>query len=265
MTYLFDRETALLPLNDDQYTIEASEIYRNPTGMNFGGWVAAICAKAVEMHPERSSPLVSQQVTYIAGVGPGEVLVDVKLLRNGASTQFWRVELLQNNAPVIVADIVSSNRRETDINYQLPIPDAPPPEKAIVLERPNSMQPEWIGTYDMNFVKGVPFTVNETPETLTWIREADGRPIDRISLFSICDTPMPPTFFITDQVRPGSTVSMATYIYASEEDLAQAGSDYLLLRVNGATMRNSKSDSRVELWAKNGTLLATSAQIGFFR
>ena len=58
---------------------------------------------------------------------------------------------------------------------------------------------------------------------------------------------------------------MATYIYASEEDLAATGSDYMMLRVTGATVRNSATDGRVELWSRSGTLLATSSQIGFFR
>ncbi|WP_173207421.1 hypothetical protein [Sphingopyxis sp. BSNA05] len=58
---------------------------------------------------------------------------------------------------------------------------------------------------------------------------------------------------------------MASYIYASEEDLAAAGNDFLLLRVTGATVRNSATDGRVEVWSQSGILLATSSQIGFFR
>ena len=265
MTFTFDRETALIPLNDDQYTIEASEVYRNPTGMNFGGWVAAICARAVEMHPERTSPLVSQQVIYISGVGPGEVLVDVKLLRSGASTQFWRVQLIQNGAPVIAADMVTSNRRPTDLNYQLKMPEARPPEECDYLHREDSASPAWTTYYDQRIVSGVPFSVNEIPEAVVWIKETDERPLDRISITSICDTPMPRTFFLSDELRMGSTVAMSTYIYASDEDFETAGSDYLLLRVDGATARNSATDSRVELWSRGGILLATSNQIGFFR
>jgi len=58
---------------------------------------------------------------------------------------------------------------------------------------------------------------------------------------------------------------MATYIYASDEDLAEAGSDFMMLRVTGATVRNSATDGRAEIWSKSGILLATSSQIGFFR
>ena len=95
MTFIFDRETALVAQGDGQFTIEASDVYRNPTGMAFGGWVAAIAARAVEIHPECRGPLVSQQIIYMTGVGPGEVKLSVKLLRAGSSTQFWRVELSQ--------------------------------------------------------------------------------------------------------------------------------------------------------------------------
>jgi acyl-CoA thioesterase len=265
MTYIFDRETALIALEDGQYTIEASDVYRNPTGMAFGGWVAAVAAQAVEMHRERRGPLVSQQIMFMTGVGPGEVRLSVTLLRAGASTQFWRVELSQNGALTNVADIVTSTRRPTDIDYQIAIPDAKSPEESISLPSVNPMAPAWVSRYDQRIAKGMPFAVNKSPEAMVWIKEADGRPVDRVSLFSILDTPMPRTFFVTEQFRPGSSVAMATYIYASEEDLALAGNDFMLLRVTGATVRNSATDGRAEIWSKSGILLATSSQIGFFR
>ena len=265
MTFLFDRETALIPLDADNYTIEASDIYRNPTGMAFGGWVAAITAKAVVMHEARKSLIVSQSTTYLSGIGPGEVEVSVKLLKSGNSTQFWRVELLQNGNLAIAADIITSNRRHTDLDYQLQMPDTKSPEESVSLQDVNPMAPQWIATFDQRIAKGVPFTKNETPESLVWIKESDGRPLDRVSLFSMLDTPMPRTFFVSDTPRMGSTVSMSCYIYATDEDITAAGSDYLLLRIDGATARNSVTDSRVELWSQSGTLLATSNQIGFFR
>ncbi|QJB68401.1 acyl-CoA thioesterase [Parasphingorhabdus halotolerans] len=141
MTFTFDRETALIPLGDGQYIIEASAVYRNPTGMMFGGWVAAIAAKAIEMHEECRSPLVSQTTTYLSGVGPGEVEVSAKLLRSGASTQFWRVELSQNGSLIIAADLVSSNRRKADLEYQTAMPDALSPENSIDMHGKNPMAP----------------------------------------------------------------------------------------------------------------------------
>ncbi len=265
MTFIFDRETALIALEDGQYTIEASDVYRNPTGMAFGGWVAAVAAQAVEIHPERRGPLVSQQIMFMTGVGPGEVRLSVTLLRAGASTQFWRVELSQNGALTNVADIVTSTRRPTDIDYQVEMPKTKSPAESVSLPSLNPMAPAWVVHYDQRIAKGMPFAVNDSPEAIIWIKEADGRPVDRVGLFSILDTPIPRTFFVTEQFRPGSTVSMASYIYASEEDLAAAGSDYMMLRVTGATVRNSATDGRVELWSRSGTLLATSSQIGFFR
>lgn len=265
MTYIFDRETALVALEDGLFTVEASDVYRNPTGMAFGGWVAAIAARAVEMHPDCRGPLVSQQIIFMTGVGPGEVKLSVKLLRAGSSTQFWRVELSQNGSLTNAADIVTSTRRPTDIDYQVEMPTTKSPAESISLPSVNPMAPEWVTHYDQRIAKGMPFAVNESPEAIVWIKEADGRPVDRVSLLSILDTPMPRTFFVTEQFRPGSTVSMASYIYANEEDLAAAGSDYMLLRVTGATVRNSATDGRVEIWSQSGILLATSSQIGFFR
>jgi acyl-CoA thioesterase len=265
MTFKFDQEIALIAQDDGQFTIEASDIFRNPTGMAFGGWISAIAARAVEMHPECRGPLVAQQMIFMTGVGPGEVKISVQLLRAGASTQFWRVELSQNGSLSNAADIVTSTRRPTDIDYQVEIPDARSPEDSIALPSVNPMAPKWATHYDQRIAKGIPFAINESPEAIVWIKEADGRPVDRVSLFSILDTPMPRTFFVTEQFRPGSTVSMATYIYASDDDLDAAGSDFMMLRVTGATVRNSATDGRAEIWSRSGILLATSSQIGFFR
>ncbi|ATW04851.1 thioesterase family protein [Sphingorhabdus sp. YGSMI21] len=265
MAYIFDRETALVAREDGLFTIQASDIYRNPTGMAFGGWISAIAGRAVEMHPDCRGPLVSQQMIFMTGVGPGEITLSVKLLRAGSTTQFWRVELLQNGSMTNAADIVTSTRRPTDIDYQVEMPTTRSPADSIALRTVNPMAPAWVVHYDQRIAQGIPFAVNDTPEGIVWIKEADGRPLDRIGLLSILDTPMPRTFFVTEQFRPGSTVTMASYIYASEEDLAAAGNDFLLLRVTGATVRNSATDGRVEVWSQSGILLATSSQIGFFR
>ncbi len=264
MSFLFDQETALLPRGTDQFVAECREIFQNPSGAAFGGWVAAVAARAVEEHPDCAAPIVSLQMSYLSAVAPGEVEIRVSLLKSGASTQFWRAELLQRDAITNTADIVTSNRKPTDIDYQLARPETKAMVGGIKLEV-MPMTPNWVATYQQYIVQGTPFSDNGTPETMTWIKQEDGRPIDRKSIIAICDTPMPRTFFLSDIPRMGSTVSMATYIYASEEDIAAAGSDHLLLRVSGATVRNSSTDQRVELWSKAGTLLATSNQIGFFR
>lgn len=265
MTFLFDRETALVSRGDGSLYIEASDVYRNPTGACFGGWVAAIMAKAVQCHKDCQSPIVSLQANYIAGVSPGIVDISVGLLKSGASTQFWRVELSQAGHIVVVSDIVTSNRKPTDLDYQLSMPAAKPVHEAVKLSPPEGNAPIWIRTYDQRIFRGRPLSVNDTPQSLVWIKETDDRPLDRVSIISICDSPMPRSFFLSDELRTGSTVSMGTYIYASDEDIAAVGSEYVLLRADGASTRNSMNDQRVELWSKTGTLLATSNQIGFFR
>ena len=154
----------------------------------------------------------------MTGVGPGEVTLSVSLLRAGASTQFWRVELSQNGALTNAADIVTSTRRPTDIDYQVEMPTTKSPADSISLPSVNPMAPKWVSHYDQRIAKGMPFAVNESPEAIVWIKEAD-----------------------------------------------EAGSDFLLLRVTGATVRNSATDGRAEIWSKSGIMLATSSQIGFFR
>lgn len=265
MTFLFDRETALFTRGTDCFIAECPEIYQNPSGAAFGGWVAAIAARAVEEHPDCAAPIVSLQMSYLSAVAPGEVEIRLSLLKSGASTQFWRAELLQRGAITNTADIVTSNRKPTSIDYQLARPETKAMVEGIKLQAMPNMTPNWVATYDQYIVQGTPFSDNGTPDTLTWIKQEDGRPIDRKAMIAICDTPMPRTFFLSDEMRMGSTVSMATYIYANEDDITAAGSDHLLLRVTSATVRNSATDQRVELWSKAGTLLATSNQIGFFR
>nr|WP_254306042.1 acyl-CoA thioesterase domain-containing protein [Sphingopyxis sp. BSNA05] len=170
--------------------------------MAFGGWISAIAGRAVEMHPDCRGPLVSQQMIFMTGVGPGEITLSVKLLRAGSTTQFWRVELLQNGSMTNAADIVTSTRRPTDIDYQVEMPTTRSPADSIALRTVNPMAPAWVVHYDQRIAKGIPFAVNDTPEGIVWIKEADGRPLDRIGLLSILDTPMPRTFSSPNNSAP---------------------------------------------------------------
>ena len=265
MTYIFDRETALTAVDSENFVCELGTAYLNPTGAAFGGWVAGIAVEAISKRGDSTCPVVSMQMSFLSGVIAGTVNVETHLLKAGSSTKFWRAEIRQNNILVATADLICSNRRQTDINYQIVMPDAPAPHQSVLLSPMPPTTPNWIASYDQFLVKGKPFSVNETPETLMWIKESDGRPVDRKSIVAICDTPMPRSFFVSDGLRMGSTAQMATFILASDEELHQTGSDYMLLRASGASVRNSVIDQRVELWSKNGTILATSNQITFFR
>lgn len=263
MTFIFDRETRLTSAGVDQFTLINSPHYQNPFGV-FGGWVAAVQARAVEQHSDFRGPVLSIQIHYVAAPAGEQLRISVRLIRRGGKLDFWRTELFDADKLCSVADIIAGSKKDSQLNVQQPMPDVPPPEQLAPAQE-NGLRPVWFPLYDRRHLLRAVGKPGTLPESLCWIREADGRPLDRASLIAFLDTPPPRTFLIAERPTPGSTLAMATYIYASDAALAAVGNDYVLMRVDGATAQDSLYDQRIELWSRTGQLLATSNQVGLFR
>lgn len=264
MTFVLDRETALTRRGPTLFDVANTPEYQNPFGV-FGGWVGAVLTKAAEQSDAFRGSVRTVQVSYLAGPKGDTLQLETNLLRRGGKTDFWRATLSAGDDIFAVADIVAAEHRPTDLVYDASMPDIAAPETLPKMAPHGSGGPKWIRHFDQRMAKGVPFKKNDSPEAMVWIRETDGRPLDRMGLVALLDTPMPRSFYLSDRPAPGSTIAMSTYIYASEEQLATVGNDFVLLRIDGSATRDGMADQRVELWSREGIVLATSNQMVFFR
>jgi acyl-CoA thioesterase len=265
MTYSLDEATALETVGPNTFRLQPSDTYWNMMGA-FGGWSVASALRAVLSMDNARGHVVSLNAVFPAAFKKVPLILTASLLSRRTQTDFWRVSMTTEEAPatlVFSADIVMSNGRNTDLSYDAPMPEAPSPEEMTRADL--SAGPAWQQRYEQYIYKGRPFRAAERAYTLNWLREADGRPIDTIGLAAISDTYMPRTFFLSDKVRMGSTVSFSVNFHASPDELAAIGNDFLLMDGDSDVVGAGMYDQRGRVWSRAGKVIAITNQLGFFR
>lgn len=242
--------------------------YANMIGP-FGGILAANLLKAILNHPERIGEPVSLTVNYVSAVADGSFEIRPSIARTNRSTQHWKVDMLQDNKVVMTGTALCAKRKTTWSNTELAMPEVVQPEavKRFSLEG----TPTWMQQYDMRFISGKPNVLGEKEDTLEhsssllWIKDLPDRPLDYLSLASLCDTFLPRIFLREPQFVPASTVSLTIYFHVNAEMLTQHGSNFVLGQARGHRFYNGFFDQFGTLWNTKGEILATTSQIVYFR
>jgi hypothetical protein len=108
------------------------------------------------------------------------------------------------------------------------------------------------------------FSRAETMDSRIWIRDAEPRPLDAISLTALCDTPFPPTWIPLAAQSPVSTVTFSVYYRASDADLGAAGTGFCLMDSRASLARGGYVDQFTSVWSASGSLLAQTQQMLWF-
>jgi acyl-CoA thioesterase len=236
-----------------------SERYRNAIGP-FGGWTAALMLKSVLAMPEvRGAPL-SLDAIFMGPIADGALEVRVSLLRQNRSVGFWRSEIWQRGRMCAHAQIALSAPRDGPRLHDARFPSVPRPETVPVYVNPRTPV-AWIGQYVFKPVSGMLFSCAETMNAQLWLRDAEPRALDAVSLTAICDTPFPPPWIRLAEQVPVSTVSFSVYFRGSEADLAQAGTGFVLIESRAASMESGYVDQFTTIWSAAGRLLAQTQQM----
>ena len=265
-TYSLDKSLTLKPFSDDQFELAADRTYWNFRSA-FGGWVSAATLAAVEQNPAFRGQLLSKDIRFMAPVEAETLRFVVEHLAKKRTTDFWRVSVTDasdTSKLLAAADIVTGKKRHSDLSFE-PIPPAEMSIDAGGRLEASDMTPRWFSRFEQILTHGVPFKANDTPKSIVLIREADQRPLDAKGLVAIADTPMPRVFFVSEQPRMSSTLSLSTHIYASDEEIKQTGVEFLTLTANSAVIRHSTLNQEVRIYRRDGLLLATSYQTAIFR
>lgn len=267
MGFALDEETALTAHGDGRYSRPVTDVFWNMDSA-FGGWALALAIEAVMQEAQPNAALASINAIFLAAIKGDTIFVCVDVLSQRKRTGFFRVHLHQDAADgalLFSADIVMSERIETDIDFKPTMPDIKPASEVTPLTFSPGMGPRWFGHYDQRIADGAPFTAQEVPRSAVWIRESDARPLDIKGLVTISDVPMPRTFFLGNMPRFSSTVSYSFSLFATEDELAEIGDAPILVESDSDRVRNGMSDQQARIWSPNGTLIALTNQIAFFR
>ncbi len=229
----------------------------------FGGWVAAVIIEVLHRDPEFRGEVISEQMQFMGPVKADEIDVTVKLLARRTSVDFWRAEVHDLvGATLITADLSCGMRRPTGISFEQRGPEYTR-SSGTPMEL-TDMHPKWTAHFEQIMIEGEPFTVAERPRSVVAVRPEREVMFSPAVLAMICDSPMPRTFFASTTFSFPSTLSLSTHTYASDEQIAAVGHEFVILETDSAVIRDNTLNQEVHLYREDGLLLACSYQTAVF-
>jgi acyl-coenzyme A thioesterase PaaI-like protein len=272
MTHPFDAAIALHPEADNRFGGHTSAAYANMVGP-FGGITAATLLQAICLHPARLGDPLAFTVNFAGPVADGPFQLHAVPVRTNRSTQHWRVELIQDDSVATTATAVFGVRRETWSSTELARPAVPPAAEVPV--KPSPGRVAWMAQYELRYHSGglpdfrkLPApddSIRRDTTTAVWVRDEPPRPLDFVSLASICDVFVPRIYLRRARPVPAGTVSITTYFHADAAVLAAQGSEPVLGVARAQNFRNGFFDQSAEVWGAGDQLLASTHQIVYYK
>ena len=281
MNHAFDQALQLRTLQQDpqggRYAGHTHPAWENMVGP-YGGILAAIGVHGTQQHPAFLGQPLALTVNYAGPAAAGAWELQIRLARTNRSTQHWTFELGQREAEgathvVLTGTLMSGLRRPTWGGTDMPMPDVPPPEALAAPDDPVNIG--WRTRYELRRAGGgLPpqWTHAETtsaPEVASldqmWLRDADARPLDFAALAAGCDIFYPRVWQRRGAHTPAGTVSMTVYFHADGQALQVVGNDFVLAQARAQEYRGGFFDQTAQLWARDGTMLATTHQLVYYK
>lgn len=256
----FDRVAA------GHWTTIAGTEWSNPGGELWGGYAIGACVRVLEHEPEARGEVLSLNLTYVAALTSGEIDVHTKQLRQGGSIGVWEILLRsKDTTQVAVHGVVTLARRPNTKPFSFAqMPNAPDPDTLPALEMPGVMDRYGAQAFERRIVDGFPPVPGGSARSLAWVRPRSGR-IDKALLAMVTDNSPPRVMYALGQNVWSTTLSLTTYLHATEQDLTQIGDDFILIECDGQVGNDGASDERSNYWSRDGRLLATSTQLAWYR
>ncbi len=237
--------------------------YEALTGM-YGGWTAAVLLRAVMLQADPLYTPSALTLNYIQKIEPGSnVYIRVRCSGTSRSIQHWQAEILEAAVGPILAHaiVVLTARRETDGHTEPSMPDVPDPETLEDFYPPFSS-----GKIALKrLVHGYPPFARSNTASADWVREYTGLKLDHVQLAFLSDLYPPRPFFWSAAPRPYATLSLSVYFHATPTEIEAVGADFILNEAIGTRGEQSTSGQQARLWSRDGVLLATTEQLGWFR
>ncbi len=252
---------ALQPAGEGEWRLHADPENEAGNGM-FGGWTAAALLKSVLADPRIEGEASALNVNYVSRIRPGSDLTLRALsLGGGRSVKTWRAEIFDEGgaAPLAIAHVVLTTKRESTTFTEFTRPDAPDPETLAMAHPPAKFGQ----SVDMRAWR-LPFG-NDNSHYANWIRERSGHPADHVLLAYLSDAYPPRIMGTSPGPRGSSTLTLSAYFFATAAELAALGGDFILNESIATRAEGSTIGSQLRMWSRGGALLATSEQLCWFK
>ena len=264
--HLFDQALALVRVKTtDHRAAYEGQVHPSFRNINdpYGGWSAAVLARAILDTCDPELELVSLTTDYLSVPSGGRLQIDVDCDRSGRRTEFWRAVLTgrADTSPANRAIAILARRRDTLEWTEGSSPDVPPPEDCHTIDLPMA----WNRVIEIRPTVDLPMSISRDANFSAWVRFTPGRALDSVALVALADTPMPRLFQVIGRQESVATVSMTVYLHATSADYAAVGDDYLLVDTRGARGGRGFYDQHATIWSRDGRLLVTTQQIVWYR
>lgn len=257
----FDRDTAVVSLENGIFEASIDRGWWIVTGPN-GGYLAGIILRALVAAVGDDARIPrSLTIHYLRPPAEGPCRIRTQVERTGRSLSTVTGRLEQGGKLIAIAIAAISAPRTGPHFEHAVMPEAPAPEglESGTPDLPLGEQYEWrflpnAGRDD----------VTERALVAAWMRFASPRRPDYLALAAYCDG-LPPAIFTTgrDPVSLGGvpTVDLTIHFRADLSEIDLAADSFLLGVCRSHTAREGFVEEDVEIWTRDGILLAQSRQL----
>ncbi|MGY0218252.1 acyl-CoA thioesterase [Endozoicomonadaceae bacterium StTr2] len=260
MIVTFDALMEQVSRNDEGYTVEMSSNWSQGRA-SFGGLLAALGVRAMQLESGDDRPLRSIQVSFIGPVGEGEISIAVQQLRTGKNVTHMQASLSQNGEVGCVVNACFGVRRDSVINVEAPLrPELPDPESLVALPFIPGVTPNFTGNFSMRWAKGsLPYSGKCEAQSGIWTRFNDGGPASVLHLIAIAD--IPPTPVITFVNKPVPTSSLTWMLDIIVDDLKAESNGWWYVETTVDHAAEGYAHQGYSIYEPGGSLVASGRQV----
>jgi acyl-coenzyme A thioesterase PaaI-like protein len=255
-SYAFDADTQVSPGSDGEFTAGLTGRWDGTNGAVNGGYMLAICARALGLVMPFPDPVVISGFFLRPGtVGPAAVRTT--LLRSGRTTAFGEASLECDGKQVVsaTAAFAELGSREEPVFVNGTPPQLPPPPECVALPAGPLGRASIHERVEFRFaelpgwLRGQP---SGLPASAFWTRFADGRDADLLALPLLADASAPS---VLELGATSTTIQLTVHLRA------RPAPGWLACRAVTRFVSGGYHEEDVEIWDSAGTLVAQSRQL----
>lgn len=228
----------------------------------FGGMVAALVYAKVAGQVEPGYPVRSISLSFVAPVAPGEIQVQVTLLREGRATRQYQLTAYQNDQVCVVMLVCFGQDRESvvRVDYEQAPAVGEPESKPAFPFIPN-VTPDFTQHYDYRYTTGkFPFSGSKETVMGGWIRQKDevSHPVSVAEILALLDAWPPATLSMLKSPAPGSSLTWTISFVNIPDD--RKADDWWQYEAHIQQAHHGYSHIDATLWDDRGQAVVLSRQ-----
>ncbi len=262
----FDRDTALTAMGDGRFAGRMDPGWWIERGPN-GGYVAAVVLRGLTMAVDDIARTPrSLTIHYLAPPAEGDVVMETTIERTGRRVTFVTGRLLQGDRVLALAmsafavSIPGVEFADITMPSAIPVDETEP---IPMMQRPGGQAAPMRERYEQRWAIGdPPFTGGDAQAVVGgWIRFAEPRPVDHLSVAAYADAWIPSLFTRFPQPTAIPTVDLTVHFRAPLPHASMKPDDYCLVVFRTQVAAEGFIEEDGEVWSPDGVLLAHSRQL----